>query len=564
MRSRVLLAFVALVVPVLILSACAPAQPTAVPTKPPSQAAPTTAPQSPTAAPAAPTAAPKAVATPTAAAKVKRGGTIRTAIQNDVTHLDTHINTGSSAAIQMIYDPLVFWQQDDKGVWGPAPGLAESWDLQAKDVTFKLRKGIKFQDGSGFDAKVVKFLLERAVTHPKSVAKADLECVDPKGVTIIDDYTVKVGLKSPCASLLAALSSGTQRGGAMMSMEALQKAGDKYGMPGGPAVGTGPMQLVEWKTGSNVTLKKWDGYWQKGTDGQPLPYLDGIVYRYIADDSVRLLEMKAGSLDFVDLIQGKDVASVKSNPDLVYLEVPWVGNHYNVVFNSKTEPFGNNLKLRQAIAYATDREAIAKTLGMGSGIPSKYLQPPGSVAYNESAPYYWYDLDKAKKLVADAGFPNGVDFELTVHSRQIDSQQAQMLKSMWEKVGLRATLNVMERTAWVRIVREAASFQAATRRGENPTDPDMQMSLFWASEGSAAYHRASIPEMDKCLEEARSTYDPKARNQIYVRCETIDYETAWLVYFWYQPWNYVMSKSVKGFPPSWGGFWEFRTVWLDR
>jgi peptide/nickel transport system substrate-binding protein len=293
-----------------------------------------------------------------------------------------------------------------------------------------------------------------------------------------------------------------------------------------------------------------------------LPYIDGIVFRFIADDSVRLLEVKAGSVDFTELIQGKDIPGVKSNPELVFIEAPYMGNKYRFFFNSKSEPFGEDLKLRQAAQYALDREAMAKTLGMGAGYPTKYDFALGGIGYDESVPYYGYDVNKAKQLVKESKKPDGVDVMLTVISRDLDTRQAQMMKQMLDAVGIRTTIEAMERIAWGKKVREGGEFQMATQRTNFEPDPDAPLTLTWGG-GRAGYHRAEIPEMDKCLQEARETYDPKARHQVYVKCQKIMYDTAWWGFMWMQTWNYVHNKKMKGFPPAWASKWRFEYIWLD-
>ncbi|MCL5027208.1 MAG: ABC transporter substrate-binding protein [Chloroflexi bacterium] len=545
----------AIVVVLALLMSCAPAAPTAAPAKTQPEtakpaAAATAAPKAEPAKPASPTA--------TAAPKIKRGGTIKVAIQNEIMSMYPMLSTGPVP--DESYDGLTTWEPDAKGRWGPAPGLAESWEFAGKSVTLKLRKGVKFHDGSDWNADVAKWNLVTQATHPKSIAKKNLECVDPKAIEVVDPYTLKVGFNYPCAPFLANVSNAMNESG-MVSKVAQEKMGDD-GLGRHP-VGTGPFEFVEWLPNDHHTVKRFDGYWRKGADGKSLPYIDGITFRFIADDSVRLLEVKSGNVDFTELIQGKDVPGVKASPDLVFVETPYMGNKYRFVFNAKSEPFGNDLKLRQAAQYAMDREAMAKTLGMGAGTASKYDFAPGGLGYDESVPYYGYDVNKAKQLVKDSSKPAGVDILLTVISRQIDQQQAQMMKQMLDAVGIRTEIEAMERIAWGKKVREGGQFQMATQRTNYEPDPDAPLTLTWASEGQAAYSRASVPEMDKCLQEGRETYDPAARQQVYVKCQKIMFETAWWGFMWSQGWNYVYNKRIKGFPPSWASKWRFDQIWLE-
>ncbi|MCL4533950.1 MAG: ABC transporter substrate-binding protein [Bacteroidetes bacterium] len=555
MRGSIYLVTAVLVV-LGLLGACAPAAPTVAPTKP------AAVPGGPTAAPvpAAPTIAPKPPApTPTAAPKVNRGGTLRVAVQNEWNNMWGTLSTGPTP--YMLYDTIVYWQPDAKGLWGPQPALAESWDIQGKEITFKLRKGVKFHDGTDWNAEAARWNLEQQATLKKSVALVVTDQLDPKGFQVVDDYTLKVTLKYPSASFLTGISDA-QVYGLIVSKAAIDKLGeDKY--QDGP-VGTGPFQFVEWKRNDHLTVKRNPNYWRKGDDGQPLPYLDGINYRFIVDDSVRLLELKSGNIDFIEFVQGKDVPSVKASPDLSFMEVDWLVLARNMLFNSQREPWGTNKKLRQAALYAIDREALAKTLGLGIGRPAKYLLAPGTLGYDESVPYYWYDLNKAKQLMKEAGYPDGVDLDITVHSREIDQRQAQMLQQMFASAGIRANLTIVERLAWVQRVREGNQFEAATRQGNSGADPDIEMTTLWRAEGRAAYTRYKNPELEKCLDDGRSEYDVKKRHEIYKRCQTISYEDAFWAWLWDQTYNYAMSSKLKGFPPAWAGNWRHDVVWLER
>jgi peptide/nickel transport system substrate-binding protein len=544
-----------------MLVACAAPTPTAAPTKPAAAAAATTAPAAPAAATSAPAAATKpAAAAPTTApvAKIKRGGTLKVAIQNEVMSMYPMLSTGPIP--DGVYDSLVYWEPDAKGFWGPTPGLAESWEFAGKSITLKLRKGVKFHDGSDWNAEVAKWNLTTSITHPKSINKKNLVGVDPKAIDVVDPYTIKVGFLYPYAPFLANVSNGLNETG-MVSKEAQAKLGDDV-LQRQP-VGTGPFQFVSWLQGDNHQVKKFDGYWRKGADGQPLPYLDAITYRFVADDSVRLLELKAGNIGFTEMIQGKDIPGIKSSPDLTFVEAPYMGNKYRFVFNAKSEPFGNDVKIRQAAQFSLDREAMAKTLGMGAGEASKYDFASGSIGYDVSVPYYGYDPNKAKQLIKESSKPNGVDITLTVISRDIDTRQAQMMKQMLDAVGIRTEIEAMERIAWGKKVREANNFQMATQRTNFEPDPDPPLTLTWASEGQAAYSRAVVPEMDKCLQEGREEYDTKKRHDIYKKCQKIMYDTAWWGFMWMQGWNYVYTKKLQGFHNAWASHWRLEHVWLD-
>jgi len=310
-------------------------------------------------------------------------------------------------------------------------------------------------------------------------------------------------------------------------------------------------------------VKRNPNYWEKAPDGQSLPYLDQIVYRFVPDDSARLAELRSGSSDITELIRGRDIPTVKADPNLTYIEDPGNGNRYRFFFNGKQGPFKDNQKLRQAVQYAIDRDAIAKALGGGNGIPQRYDLTQGTLGYDESVPSYSFDLDKAKSLMAASGAPAGLGIRLTVIAREADQQQAQILQQMLDKIGLKVTIEALERVAWGVKVRQQNDFDMATQRTGTSPDPDPLFTLAWAAQGPAAYVRADEPQIQQCITDGRSSYDAAKRQQIYQRCQTLMYDAAWWGFLWLQPWNYVLNKRVHGNAPMWlSNNWREEVLWL--
>ncbi len=500
--------------------------------------------------------------------KPKRGGTLRAVVVNDWTTMWPVLATGPAPSA--CYDWLVRWRKRADGRWGPVPGLALSWDLGDTAATFKLRQGVKFHDGSDLNAAVVAWNAQQWMQNPKSLAKDNLLGVDDKSpATVVDDYTVKINLTGPNGALLAALSDATQTTGI-----ASKAAFDKLGQDGLNlhAVGTGPFVFDQFQSGSQLVLNRNETYWDKDADGNPLPYLDKIIYRFVPNDSVRLTEMRSGNADITDTILGRDAVTAKGDSNLVYFEAPTLGNRYRIFFNGQKGPFKDNLKLRQAVHYAIDRDAIAKAVGAGVGLPQKYDLTPGVIGYDETAQFYGYDLAKAKSLMAESGAPSGLQIDLVVITREADQLQAQIIQQMLDKIGIKAQISALERVAWGDRVRKQNDFDMGTQRTGTAVDPD-QLSLSWASTGPAAYIRATGPEIDqihKQFDLGRSTYDPQKRQQIYKDLQTQWFNTAWWGFLWLQPQNYILSKRVKSTPGflsaqsgTFLGFWHEEALWLD-
>ncbi|MCC6179133.1 MAG: ABC transporter substrate-binding protein [Chloroflexi bacterium] len=553
--------------------ATAPTQAPAVQTKPAAEAKPAGAAPATAAKPAAgaattgaaTTAKPAEATRPAEAAKPaagppKRGGTITAAMQNDWLTFDTAFNTASTSTQYVVYDSLVFYERNDQGVWDYTPGLAEKWELGDKDAVFHLRKGVKFHDGSDFNADVMAWNIGRWINEPKSVAKGSMGGIDWKNpTTVVDPYTLKINLTGPTPTILEQFSDPNTF---PMSKVAFEKMGADAA--GANPVGTGPFQFVEWKKNDRVIVKRNDNYWMKDASGQALPYLDGITYRLIIDDSVRMLEMKAGSVDFTELIQGKDVTEAKADPNLNYLEADWVGNAYRLIFNAAGGKFHDNVNLRKAALYAINHEALAQALGAGIGRAEKYFPRPGSLGYDESLPYYWYDPEKAKALMKEAGHPDGIDVEFLVIARAVDKLQAEMLKSMFDAVGIRTRVEALERVAMnQRLLTGGAEYDFTTTRGASSAgDPDDEYRAHFWSNGNFAKARLKDPEIDEAIISAASTYDRNERIERYKKLQRLLFDKAVYGFLWTQNWNWVMNKRLQALPPPMESLWNFRKVWV--
>jgi len=486
---------------------------------------------------------------------IKRGGTLRVVVQTDFQTMWPIM--GQHASPWDCFDPLFKWRQDEKGKWVAKPGLAESWELGTSKAVLEIRKGVKFHDGSDLDAEVVRWNIEQMRNNPKSVLQQQLAPIDPKNpARVLGKYTLQINLTAPFASLPVMLSDFEYQP-RVVSKAAFEKLGEAGLLK--QAVGTGAFKVAKWESGSGLTVRRFEDYWEMGEDGRPLPYVDEVLYRFIPQDSVRLVEMRTGNADFSDFIPAKDVPALKNDPALVYHQNEYVASIYFFFFNGQRPPFGDNLKLRQAVHYAIDREAIAKVVGLGLGKPAKYHFTPGTAGYDESVPYYWYNPERARQLVKEAGYPNGVDVTLSIIARDIEQQQAEMMKQMLDAVGIRTTIEAIEQLGWTSKVLKARNFHFATRRNISQPDPDRVLSLDW----TGTYTGVEIPELNQLAAEGRASFDPPRRHQVYVRAQKIMYDSAWWGYLWMMPRNYLLNKRVRNFPPDiWATFMRERELWL--
>jgi peptide/nickel transport system substrate-binding protein len=564
LKSHLYVFLLVLIVMAMALPACAPT-PTAAPVATKPAAAATSAPaaaatQAPAAAATKPAAA--ATAAPTAApvAKIKRGGIVRTSLTSDWGTADLHVDV-SNRADQMVHSEALLdaTMNEKANNFELAPLLAESWTQpDPKTILFKLRKGVKFHDGSNFTSEVAKWNLLRMRDHPKSGSKDNVRSV--ASVDAVDETTLRVNLKAPAASALWQLTSQAKSRPMMMSQEAYTKFGDD-GM-GTKIFGTGPFELTDWRKGDRMVFKKFANYWQDGVDGQKKPYLDGVEVRWIQDNSVAVLELRSGNLHLLQAVLPKDIPGIKSNPELEFSLSPWRASIRMIGLNQREGPFSQNKNLRLAAQYAIDREAMAKTLGAGAGSVPITIIAEGQAGYDPKAPAYTFDLDKAKKAMADAGFPNGTDVKLTVISRQPDLPQAEVVKSMWDKAGLRTTIDAIERIAW--LARTAAfNYEATTYGLSYEIDPHVTLASRFGCQGNANFASWCSKDFDACLDESEQAPTQAKRSEIFQRCLKLAYDDANYVHMWVQDTNDAYSKKLQGFNKYFSvmNFWP--NVWLQ-
>jgi peptide/nickel transport system substrate-binding protein len=535
-----------------------------------------------------------------AQAEPVRGGTLNVLVQNDWVSLDPLFNSAEPNGTNMIYGHWILWEPDpDTGVWGPQPDMVAAWELGENEIILQLQPGITFHDGAAWDAEVAKWNLDRMIFHPASTMKSYLAAVDTsnedqaaldslqdnastfeyssKAVEVVDGETVRIRLTQPLATILAALSDAVQWNNPVSPSAFNELGKDEFARN---PVGSGPFRFVEWQSGNQVVVERSSDYWKTGADNEPLPYIDQIIYRLVIDDTVRLLELRSGAADFTELIQGKDVADVEADPSLILVQSESQGNNYRVIFDSTNAEsvFQKHKKLRQAMLYAMDREAMAQVLGFGAGIGRKYLLPRGDFAYDESLPYYWFDQDVAKQLVQEAvdEDPSVADEEgkvavtLTVIERALDKAQSEMIKQMADAVGFNVTIEILERAAWVaKLVstpgQEGGKFEFATMRNPvAPADPDLQWRTFYHSSGGFNVAHLNDPALDELIDQAASTYDLDARIAAYHELQQTAYDDPWYGYLWQQNWNWAFRSRLQNFEEPVTNRWMFTETWIEE
>jgi len=314
-----------------------------------------------------------------------------------------NVTDGNSIIVQdQLYDRLLAFKP---GTTDLEPALATSWSVSpdGKTWTFKLRQGIKFHDGTAFDAEAVQFNVERwwDPNHPNGYRnagkiyeiwqqifggfKGEADSL-LQAVKVVDQNTVQFVLKQPFAAFPSAIASGFF---GIASPTAIKQAGASYGMAGSIAVGTGPFQFKEWRTGDRILLEKNPNYWQPG-----LPKVNQLVIRFITDPAARLAQLRAGQIDFTVDLAPDQRQEVEKDPNLTAIARPSFNVGY-LALNPGYKPLSDP-KVRQAIAYAINRPAIVQAFWGSLGKHDPHFTPP-SLAWSQTVGLaaYPYEIGRA-------------------------------------------------------------------------------------------------------------------------------------------------------------------------
>lgn len=522
-----------------LLSACTTAQPTPAPVKP-----------------SAPGAA-------TPQVSVDRGGSIVKVHAITLTTMDPHMEQATSESGLFIMDNLVrhtFNEQTKR--YELVPQLATSWkNIDSKTVAFQLRKGVKFHDGSDFNAEVAKWNLDRMLTHPKSFAKLFVTAIESVDVTGAD--SIRVNLKAPSASILVNLSAQSLGKTGIIS-QASATAHDDDWVARNP-VGTGPFKFVEWKTDDHITVQRNENYWEMGVDGKPLPYLDRIVSRWIDDETVAATELRAGNVHYVELYTRTFVEPLQKDPRFVISDVRGMNEVMGLAANMIKGRFKESLDLRKAAFYAIDRDAIAKTLGKPGDKAACYLVAEGQLGYDPArVPCYTLDPAKSKQHLAAAGYPNGIDITLITQPKPLEKSYAEMLKSMLDKVNIRTTIDLMERQALIARSLSGENWELRIVGADHNVDPDTTLAFRIVTGAAGNYGGYSDPELDKCVEQGRSSYVDAERHETYIRCLQMIYDKAPFSTLTLTRTPVAITANLRGMRPYWQVIDFWGELWLKK
>ncbi len=480
----------------------------------------------------------------------KKGGTLRVGFYIEAATMDPHLS-GSKVDRQVyhnIYEPLV--TLDVK--LGIKPGLAEAWQQpDAKTVIFKLRRGVKFHDGTDFNAEAVKFNFMRMKTEPKSVRKGEVASVD--SVDVIDPYTIQLNLRRPDGALLATL---TDRAGMMVSPKVIRERGQELER-NAKGAGTGPFEFVEWMKDDHLVIKRNDNYWNR----QGGPYLDRVRYRPIPDDTVKLQSLQSGEIDVIDYVQPRDVAAVKADKTIVVVDVPSLAD-FGYQLNLTRPPF-NVKALRQAVAYSLDLEQIVKGVWLNIGVPANGPISPASWAYDHAIAPIKRDLAKAKAKLAESGQPKGFTFTLTTNNIPISVQEAEVMQAQLAEAGITMKIKLVDAATLI-ADGNAKSFEMISFQWSGRPDPDGNTYQFFKTTPGTSFNWSGIsnPQIDALLDRTREVQNQAERKKLYGELTKILQDELPMVFIVHPIEPKAFSPRVQGYEPIPDGMMRFKDVWL--
>ncbi len=373
-----------------------------------------------------------------------KGGTLTVCQPAEPPGLDPTANTAAAidrVVFANIYEGLIKVDQDGQFI----PGLATSWEVapDGKVYTFHLRKGVKFHNGEAFNAQAAKWNIERAMgektvnPHPEYF----------RGIIAIetpDDDTLIITLKEVDALFIAHMAEGDA---VMLPMQGYEDAKSN-------PIGTGPFKFVEWVRGDRVEMMRYDEYWNP-----ELPYLDKVVFKFIGDASAQIAALKAGDIDVIGYIAAPESAMELSQDKRFKVFAGTTTGEVIMSTNNKAEPFDNKL-VRQAMAYAVDRQMVVDLVMFGYGTPIGSHWSPSTPYYVDLTEKFAYNPEKAKELLAEAGYPDG--FKATIKLPAIYSysrRAGEVIADMLTDVGIELTIEIVEWGQWIERIFKKKEFQ---------------------------------------------------------------------------------------------------------
>ena len=420
----------------------------------------------------------------------------------------------------------------------PMLATGHETSTDGKTVTIKIRPGVKFHDGEPMDADAVKFSLERHLTMPGSFRKSEISSIDK--VEAIDPTTVKLTLKTAFAPLIAQLAD---RAGMIVSPKAAREAGEKFGLK---PICTGPFKFVERVQQDRIVLEKFADYWNKEN-----VFIDRVIFRPITESSVRLANLKSGSLELIERVLATDIKEIKADPKLKLasqIEIGYQGLTLNIASSDtgKNGPFGKDPRVQQALEAAIDREALNQVVFNGEALPGNQWISPRNPYYQEKFPVPKRDVAKAKQLLKDAGVAIPVAVDFMVPNGPDTRQIAEVVQSMAAEAGFDMKIRLTEFATSLNEA-EAGRYHAFVLAWSGRVDPDGNSYTFLSCTGPNNYAKYCDPDVDTSLNAARAATSLADRKAAYEKVAAKALAGGGIIYLFHRPVIIAHSQKLEGY-----------------
>lgn len=472
-----------------------------------------------------------AVRTAHAAGVVNQGSTFRMGLASEPNTFDPHLTVGRNSQILLanVYDGLTARDANTNIV----PGLASEWGFLGDGSTwqFKLREGVTFHNGDVFDANAVKFTVERAVEPSLKSTISELSGI--VGADVIDPTTVQIRLKQP--DILLPNRLGELFGGMLSPSHTMAVDAATLGLQPN---GTGPFKMTEWVKNERMVLQANTNYW-RGPAG-----VSEMIVRPILEDSARVAALQTGEVDYISNVPYERIGELQGDSNLVVKTVP-TPRVFFVSMNPNVAPL-NDVRVRQALNYAVDVDAIISALYLGYATPLATAVGSASFGYDPSITPYPYDPAKARELLTEAGYPNGfsIEFDSFTGSIADHSRPAEAIAEYLRQVGIDVTLNVQEFGTFNTTKR--IPNQVAPLHIYSLGDPYFEpvWALKWMQQLGLGLNYRN-PEIYGLLDQAEATFDPSARAPIYSQVQQLLKDDAGFIFLFSNYAAFAMNRRVS-------------------
>ncbi len=467
------------------------------------------------------------------------GGTLRAGMQTDPVGLDPHLSTATATRNMMenVYETLVVVSPDLRIL----PGLAESWKTSDDGLTwtFTIRREVKFHHGRVMTADDVAYSLNR-IRDPKvkSPRLGDFSEVDT--ISASGPSTVVIKLKKPFSPLLAKLASSLN---VVVPKEIVERDGDLNTNP----TGTGPFRFIGYTPQQRLVLVRNGNYWDQDETGRRLPYLDRIEFVFLPDAVARATALRTGTVDWIEYVPSSEVQSLRADPNIDVVG-GLSANFRGLYINTAVAPF-TNVKVRQAMAWAINRKEIVDTalFGVGGIVATGTAIPPGNYYSVSKTPYDKVDLNRAKALLAEAGFPNGFEADLYVTSTyDFLRTPAEIIQAQLGKIGIRLKISAADWSIYLPNVAQK-KYVLTILGTSGQVDPDDFLYNNFKTGAGNNFANYSDAQFDRLIEEGRTVASEAHRKQIYEQAQLRLLETVPVVFIYHSTQYEALRKSVRGY-----------------